>query len=357
MREQLKPVANAVAMTVVALLVVSVIFAVSGYSTGGIFSGIVQGSLTGQGAIESTIRWWVPLALISCGIVVCFRAGYFNVGAQGQMYVGAIVTFVIATRLGGPSWLAIIVAIAGGAAAGAFWASISAVLRVELGTNETLSTLMLNYIAAQLLLYCVNGPLTQTAGGNQASQSGPVPASLAISGVSGVSATIIILTVVAVLTGWLLLNRSRVGATATLAGRNPDMVRWLGADSRKLTLISFAYAGCLAGLAGALDVLGPDGRLYNNFSPNLGLNAVTVALVGILTVSGSVLAAFFFGMLTAAIQILPVTTNLPPSAFDLVQAMITFTITAQFRRTRLRHRKRVVPQPEPAAPETQLVEV
>ena len=348
MPERLRPLVHSLAMILVGVGAASVIFAVSGYSAGGIFSGIVNGAVKGPGAWQSTFRWFVPLGLTAFGVVICFRAGYYNIGAQGQIYLGAIAGFVVANYMPGPNWLVVVLALASGIAGGALWSSIAAVLRVMFGTDEALSTLMLNFIATLLLQYLVNGPLIDGAGSGLAPQSAAVRAGVRVSGADGASWVIFFITIAALAASWFLTSRSRFGLVATLAGRNPEMARWQGASSGSLCLTSFAWAGGLAGLAGVLDVLGPDGRLYQGFGPNIGFTAATVALVGLLAIGGATLAALFFGALVAAIQFLPITTDLPASAFDLLQAFVTVLITAQIGRVRFRKRSARAGRPKVA---------
>jgi simple sugar transport system permease protein len=349
MRESLRPIVNAATMVVVALLAVTVLFSLSGYGAADILSGMLQGAFTAPDAWQNTARWTAPLLLMGCGVAVSFRAGYFNVGAQGQLYLGALAAYVGVTNCPGPGWLGAACGLLAGMIGGAAWASIAAVLRLFFGTDETLSTLMLNFIGVLVLQYAVNGPLRDTSGSGQAAATGPVPAASRISGPSGLSLTIVIIAVVVAASTWILINRSRFGMVATLAGRNPAMVRWQGASTTRLTLGSFAFAGALSGLAGATEVLGPTGRVVNGFSPSLGFTAVLVALVGILTVFGAVLAAVFFGALAAAVQYLPIMTDLPSSAFDLLQGVVAVLVTVQFGRVR-RRRRSVRPAEKPPVP-------
>ncbi|MEU1164044.1 ABC transporter permease [Streptomyces sp. NPDC005921] len=329
MRDNVTAVARVIMMIVVAFAIAAITFSLSGYSTGGIVSNAIDAAITGPGAWQNTVRWFVPLALLGTGTVISFRAGYYNVGAQGQFYLGSIAAFVVADNLSGPSWVVQSAAVLAGVIAGAAWSGIAAVLKIFFGTDETLATLMLNFVGVLLLQYMVNGPLKDTSGSGQASQSAPLPEEVRISDTSGVSATIMVITVVALVLVWITLNRTRFGLVATLAGRNAEMVRWQGGNSRRTAITAFVATGVLSGLAGALDILGPDGQLFAGFAPNVGFTAVTVALVGILSVTGAVLAALFFGALTATIQFLPISTNLPPAAFDLLQAVITVLVTAR----------------------------
>lgn len=328
MREQLMPIARTAVMVVVALLISGLVFSIAGFQAGDIFAGALQGSVTSPGAWMNTLRWTVPLALIGLGVVVSFRSGFFNVGAQGQLYLGAITAYLAAAYCPGPAWVVIPVAIAAGALGGALWALPAAALRIAVGTDETLSTLMLNLIGALVLQFAVNGPLRDPAGTSQVPATPTLDSSIRLSDYTGVSVAIGLVVIVAIMVTWVLVNRTRFGLSATLVGRNREMARWQGVRSSTVALTAFSFAGAMAGVAGAVEVLGPSGRIINGFSPTLGFTSVLVALVGMMTVNGAVLAAIFFGALAAAVGFLPIMTDLPASAFVLLQGIVAMAITA-----------------------------
>ena len=128
---------------------------------------------------------------------------------------------------------------------------------------------------------------------------------------------------------WLLVERTAFGVLGSLAGRNPVMVVWQGARSGRIALAAFLFSGALAGLAGALELLGPSGRLLSSFAPTLGFSAILIALVAGLAVPAAALVALFFGGLAAASLYLPVIAGLPAAAIDIINAAITLFITAR----------------------------
>ena len=330
---RLLPVANAVIVIVLAFLLAGVVYQLSGYELAKVIDGTIKGALTAPGAIESTLRWTVPLLLLGLGALVGFRAGFFNVGGQGQMYLGSIAALVVTSAWeGGPPVLVVPLAIAAAVVAGALWSLIAGYLRVRYGTDEVLSTLMLNFIAILLLQWVVVGPLRDPAGTGQVAASSVIDPGLRISGSAGVSALILGITVVVTIAVWVLSERTSFGLQSALAGRNPEMARWQGVSVARVGLIAFAIGGALAGLAGALDLFGPAGRVNAGYSPTLGFTAVLVALVGTLSVPGAVLAAFFFGALQSAVLFLPIVTDLPRSALELLQGVVAMLITVQLAR-------------------------
>lgn len=330
MRGRLIAVFRAVAFVALALLLCGVIFEASGFSAPDMFSAILDGAFLSDGALVHDLRWACPLFVSATGVVVAFRCGYFNVGTQGQFYMGAIGAAVAVAVLPGlPPLLVTLLAILAGLAFGALWALWPGWLRISSGTDEVITTLMGNFIAGLLLIWLTSGPLKDPSGSGQVTSSPPVPAAIRISTDTGVSGWIITLTVLVGVITWVLVNRTAFGVLGGLAGRNPVMVTWQGARLSRLGLGAFLFSGATGGLAGAMEVLGPDGRLVSGFSPAHGFTAVLIALVANLSVSGSVIVALFFGGLASASLYLPVIAGLPSAAIDMVNAAIALFITSR----------------------------
>lgn len=330
---RLTPVVNSLVVVVLAFVVAAVIYVLSGFDIAEVLSGTIRGAFTAPGALESTIRWSIPLIFLGLGTLIGFRAGFFNVGAQGQMYVGSVAALVVALSApGAPPVVVVPLAILLAVAAGALWSLIAGFLRVRYGTDEVLTTLMLTFIGTLFLQWAVVGPLRDPAGTGQVAASRVIDADLRLSGSSGVSPVMLVMAGLVVIGVWLIVNRTGFGLQASLAGRNPEMARWQGVSIRRVGLTAFALGGGLAGAAGAIDLLGPAGRLNAGYSPTLGFTAVLVALVGTLSVPGAVLAAFFFGALQSAVLFLPIVTDLPRSALELLQGIVAMLITTQLAR-------------------------
>ncbi len=335
MTDGLQRWASTAAMVGLSFLLTAAILQVSGYGVGDVFSGVIEGSITAPGAASSSIRWAIPLLLIGLGVAVGFRAGFFNVGGQGQFYVGACAA--LAVTLGwsdGPAPLVIPCGMLAAVVTGMAWSLLPGYLRVRFGTDEVLTTLMMSFIGALVLQYLTAGPMRNPSGTGQTAASERIPEAFRITDGSGVSTTVVVLVGGVAALVWLLLERTRFGMTMTLVGRNPTMARWQGIDVRRVGLINFALSGALAGLAGAVELYGPAGRLVTGFSPEVGFTAVVVALVGLLSVGGTIVAAVFFGGLQSAILFLPIVTDLPSPALVLLHGMVAFLVTVRFRAAR-----------------------
>ncbi len=330
MRARLITIGRALAFVALALVLCGAIFAAAGFSAPATFGAIIDGAFLSDGALVQDLRWACPLFVSATGVVIAFRCGYFNVGTQGQFYLGGIGAAVAVAALPGlPAVSVMVLALILGIIFGALWAFWPGWLRIRSGTDEVITTLMGNFIAGLLLVWVTSGPLKDPSGSGQVSASPPVPMAIRISTDSGVSPIILGLTVAVGVIAWVLVNRTGFGVLGGLAGRNPVMVTWQGARLSRLGLGAFMLSGGTAGLAGAMEVLGPDGRLVSGFSPAHGFTAVLIALVANLSVSGSVILALFFGGLASASLYLPVIAGLPAAAIDIVNAAIALFITAR----------------------------
>ena len=323
-------VGRALLFVLVALLFCAVIFEFAGFSSVLMLQSIAEGAFLSGDALMNTLRWTLPLLITACGVVVGFRCGYFNIGAQGQLYTGAVAAAAAVEALqGAPAALAIPLIILAGMAAGALWSLWPGWLRVRSGTDEVITTLMGNFIAGLVLVYATSGPLKDPSGTGQVTASRPVPLAFRISDASGVSPGIIALAAITVALTWILVNRTAFGVLSSLAGRNPTMITWQGARMSRLGLGSFLIGGALAGLSGAIELLGPNGRIVSGFLPTHGFTAILIALVAGLNVAGVVVVSLFFGGLAAASLYLPVIAGLPAAAIDVINAAIALFITAR----------------------------
>jgi len=332
MSGSLSAIIRALVFILLALALCGVIFEFAGFSAPQMFHSIVDGAFLRRNALEHALRWALPLFITATGVVISFRAGYFNIGAQGQFYVGAICAAFVAEWLRGyPAAMVIPLCFAAGMTGGALWALWPGLLRLRSGADEVITTLMGNFLAGLLLVYVTAGPLKDPSGSGQQASSRPLEAAYRISTSNGVSPTIIGIAILVGLAMWWLVNRTAFGVLSGLGGRNPTMVQWQGASTWKIGLASFLISGALAGLAGTIELMGPNGRLAGGFLPAHGFTAVLIALVAGLSITGTAIAAFFFGGLASAALYLPVMAGLPSAAIDIINAAIALFITARSR--------------------------
>lgn len=330
MKDSLVTVARSLIFVAFALILCALVFQFAGYNAPVMLWAVADGAFLRSGAIEQSLRWALPLFITAVGVGISFRAGFFNIGAQGQFYVGAIcAAFAAEAFKGGPAFLVIPALIIAGTLGGALWALWPGLLRLRSGTDEVITTLMGNFMAGLLLVYVTSGPLKDPSGSGQQASSRPLDAAYRISDSLGISPTIIAIGAAVGILMWLLVNRTAFGVLASLAGRNGTMVEWQGARLWKLGLSSFIISGALAGLAGTIEFMGPNGRIASGFLPAHGFTAILIALVANLSVVGTAAAAVFFGGLASAALYLPIMAGLPAAAIDIINAAIALFITAR----------------------------
>lgn len=310
------------------LVIVAIVFWVSGYSVTDIAVGVYEGAISAPGSFATTVRWALAYSIVGAGVVVAIRAGFFNVGAQGQIYVAACVAVTVPLLWpDGPAILVVVVAVVLSAIAGALWALGPGILRVKYGTNEVITTLMMNFLGILVLRAVTSGVLRDDEGSAEASVSKQISDAVRISDETGVSFWTIALGVLVLIGTWFLLHRTRFGLLSALAGRNPLMASWQGINVSAIGITSFAISGALAGLVGAMEVLGADGRLYSGFAPGLGFTAILVAIASGFRMGGLIFFALFFGGLQASLLYLPVVTDVPSSSLDIFRGLVALLIT------------------------------
>jgi len=273
-----------------------------------------------------------PLLVIAVGLSICFRANVFNIGAEGQLVVGAIAAGALILHLdddtnGGA--LLISLALLAGVAGGMAWAAITALLRDRFHANEILVSLMLVYVAELLLSYLVHGALIDPDGfgfpqSRLFSDGWLLPVVL-----PGTRLHVgIVLALVAAVAGWLYLTRSFSGFKLQVGGIAPMAARYAGFSSRSSLWISLLVSGGLAGLAGAAEVMGPIGQLTPSISPGYGFAAIIVAFVGRLHPLGVIFSSFIMALFYIGGELSQSRLGMPSAVTGIFQGILLFALLA-----------------------------
>lgn len=279
----------------------------------------------GELAVKAT-----PLLLIALGLAVCFRSNVWNIGAEGQYVLGAIAASGVALladkNTGG--WIVVPVILAG-ILGGMFWASITAYLRDRFNANEILVSLMLVYVAVQLLSYLVGGPWKDPQGYNFPQTKTFDLATRIPRLFTGSRVSIgVFFTWVAALGTWIYLFRTRAGFAQQVGGLAPAAARYAGFSSRSALWAALLLSGGLAGLAGALEVAGPIGQLTTYVPAGYGFAAIIVAYVGRLHPVGMVFSAMLMSMFYIGGELAQSRLGLPKSLTGVFQGLLLFTLLA-----------------------------
>ncbi len=260
---------------------------------------VERGLIDGDGRTESAKRM-APLLIIGAGLLLCLRAGIWNIGIDGQVVVGALACGVVAGELtgSGPRVLILIAGVVAGTIGGALWAAGPAVLKVRYGLNEIITTIMLNYLAFNVTSWLVKGPFK--APEIVTPQTVLIPVADRLPEIPGSEIHIgLAIGIVAVVLVFLLFRGTVPGTMLDVLGRNARAARHAGFPVGKLTLGAFAVSGAAAGLAGAVDVLGIHGTFKSTYSPGYGFTVFAVVYLARLRA----LALVPFALLLAVLAI------------------------------------------------------
>jgi len=282
-------------------------------------------------AIADTLLAATPLIFTGLATAVAFRAGVFNVGVEGSLYLGAFAgAWVGFTLKALPGPLIIALALLAASLVGGFWALIPGYLKARLRMDEIVTTIMLNYVAIYFTSYLVNYPFSVPGLANAMS---PVIASSAIMPRLMPPSQLnfsFILALLAVITVAIFFNRTSLGYALRIYGANPLFARWSGIPSSEVILKAMMISGALGGLAGAGQVLGVNYRFIANFSPGYGFDGITIALLGANSPWGVLFGALLFGALRSGGSTLELMMDVPLELIRILEATIIFFVTAQF---------------------------
>ena len=303
----------------------------------------------GRAIAELSIKA-TPLLLIGLGLSVCFRSNVWNIGAEGQFILGSIFATWVALQATPESGAGLLVALLmAGALGGALWAGITALLRDRCNASEILVSLMLVYVAEQLLAYLVNGPWKDPNGYNFPQTITFLSSARIPRLIQGSRANIgVLLALVSAALCWLFMHKSYAGYRLDVAGLSPAAARYAGFSARSALWLPFLLSGGLAGLAGALEVAGPDGQLTTHVPLGYGFAAIIVAFVGRLDAVGVTFSSVLMSMFFIGGELSQSRLGLPKSITGVFQGLLLFSLLTcdTFVKNRLRF---VAPTPRAVA--------
>jgi general nucleoside transport system permease protein len=291
------------------------------------YGALIQGSLLSFDAIVSTLVFTSPLIFGGLAVALGFKAGLFNIGVQGQLLMGLLASVIVGVWLADqPTIIAAPLAFIAGALAGAAYGFIPGYLKAATGAHEVVTTIMLNYIAGNILAAFVAGPLRVPRAPAPVTYDvghAALPIFLGSTGHVG-----LIVAVVAVVVVWWLLQRTTLGFEIRTAGINPDAARYAGMRPRRLIALTMAMSGGLAGMAGAGELLGVIHKTQTSYTTSVGFDAIAVALLARSNPMGIIPAAFLFGAMRAGAGPMQVIAKTPRELVDVLQGVILIVLVA-----------------------------
>lgn len=305
----------------------SLIFAIKGVNPFYAIQRIFQGSFGSIYGLKETITKAIPLILCGIGLVLAFRGKFWNIGAEGQLLMGATLATWVALNLGknGQPFFVISMMFLSGFVAGGLLGLIPAFLKVKLGINEVISTLMLNYIVANFVQFLVYGSWKgKTQYGFPYTDNFPQSAVIPLIRGSRIHYITLILGVILAIFVYYFINKTKYGYEIRVIGENPDAARYAGINFLKITLIMMFLSGGLAGLAGVGEVAGIHHHLTtpDQISSGYGYTAIIVAWLAKLNPLGAIFSALFFGGILVGGDVIQTSFGFPFATINIFNGLI-----------------------------------
>lgn len=328
---------------VAALLVGAALIALLGDDPLAAYRALLDGAVGNTNSLAETVLKAIPLTLAGVGVSIAFRANVFNVGAEGQLFMGGMAAAWVGLQLGDqPAYVVIPAMMLAAMFAGALWAGVAGLLKVLLGASELINTIMLNYVAIFFIGYLLHGPLQdpnsplgQTA---RLAEAARLPRILEGTRLHGG----LFIAIIVVIIAYVLLWHTVWGFRIRAAGHNPEAARSAGINTTWVILSSLLLSGALAGLAGFSEVAGVQRRMIENLSPGYGYTAIVVALLGRTNPPAVFVAALLFAGLQVGASTMESAVGVPSSIATIIQYLIvllimgrgTFTLVRDWLRER-----------------------
>ncbi len=303
-----------------------------------VYGSMVRGAFGGQRQLTETILKTMPLLLVGLGLTVAFRARVWNIGGEGQYYMGALFGAVIALMFPGlPRPLLLLTMLVAGAIGGMLWALLAGYMNVKWNVNIIISTLMLNYIAIFFVLYMARGPLQDPNGylpeSAQFIKVARMPRFFGSRIHLGVLLALLLVPIV-----YGLLWHTPLGFRLRAVGSRASVARYAGISVNRSILFVMAFSGALIGLAGIIEVSTLHTRLKGDISGGYGFTGILVALLGRMNPFGVLVASFLFAALIIGAESMHVVSGLPSALADAIQAIIVLSVLAVDGLVRLRRK-------------------
>jgi simple sugar transport system permease protein len=321
-----------------ALVIGGVIILLSGGNPLEAYRGLIEGAFGSPKAISETLIWSTPYILAGLAVALAFKGGLFNIGAEGQLALGALAAawlgYGLPKALGTtiPAIIHVPICVIGGAVAGGLWGAIPGWLKARFGAHEVINTIMMNYIALGLVSFLLNGPMKDPSPTNVIARTPQIATTARIGSIFAdptlrVHWGTVLAFIVAFLV-WFLLWKMSTGFEIRTVGTSTGAARYAGINVGRTIILTMFLSGALAGLAGAIEVTGLNYRHELSFALGYGFDAIAIALLGRTHPFGVVLAAILFGAMRSGATRMQFLTQIPVDIISVVQALILLFIAA-----------------------------
>ncbi|MBX0327367.1 ABC transporter permease [Oscillochloris sp. ZM17-4] len=299
------------------------------------YIGLWEGSFGSWRGIGNTVVRSTPYIICGLAVALGFKGGLFNIGAEGQLYAGAVLTVIVATSLKLPAIIHVPLALAAGAVGGALWGGIAGFLKARTGAHEVITTIMLNYVALRLTEWLIKSKTPYLLGDPEdttGARTRFIEDSARLPGFQIGDTTRlhmgILIGIALAFAVWWLLYKTTIGFELRTAGANPSAARYAGISVPSTIVLTMALSGGLAGIAGAGEVLGVRGALSADLLAGLGFDAIAVALLARSNPLGIIASGILWGGLLTGASLMQVRAGLSIDVIKIVQALIIMFVAA-----------------------------
>jgi simple sugar transport system permease protein len=319
-----------------AIVVGGIVIAAVGGNPFAAYAGLFEGAFGSVKALSETAVWATPYIFAGLAVSVAFKGGLFNIGAEGQLALGAVasawVGYALPDLLGFalPMYIHLPLAVLAGMLFGLLWGAIPGALKAYTGAHEVINTIMMNYIALNMVSFLLNGPMKDKDPHNVIARTPEIAAGARIPVlVDGLRVHwgFILALVVAFLVWWVLW-KTTLGFEIRTVGLNPDAAKYAGINYKRIMTLTMALSGMLAGLAGTIEVTALNYRHELGFSSGYGFDAIAIALLGKTHPAGVVLAAILFAAMRNGATRMQFLTQIPVDIISVIQALILLFVAA-----------------------------
>ncbi|RKX43806.1 MAG: ABC transporter permease [Thermotogae bacterium] len=329
MRSRLWAFLVPIVSVVIALLLASLVILFIGQNPITAYQALIRGAFGSKLSLATTIVKTTPLILTGLAVGFAFRAGLFNIGAEGQMIMGALVATTVGINMGStPAVIAIPLTMLAGMAAGAGYAAIIGFLKAKTGAHEVVSSIMLNWIAEYFATYMVTVPLAVGMGTPKSPEIAPsakLPPLLTVQATELTSG--ILIAILAAFVMYIILEKTTKGYEIKATGFNPYAAEYGGIKISQNIILAMAVSGALAGLAGSLEVMGVHHRFLGTLSGGKGFDGISIALIGQNHPIGIIFAALLMGSLRTGSNEMQFV-GVPKHIIIIVQGIVIFLVAA-----------------------------
>jgi general nucleoside transport system permease protein len=336
-REALRRILGPAIATLLALIAGAALMLVFRSNPLAAYGALLQGGLGSAQGVAETLVQATPLLFAGLGVAIAFRAGLFNIGAEGQLVVGALCAAVAGAALHLPKPIEVPLCLMAGMAGGAAWSSIAGILRARFGASEVITTIMLNYVAFLGANYLVAGPLRGVQAAPETAEIAHTAQLAPLIADTRLTAALPLAIVTALLLAWWL-RRTVAGYELRAVGRSERAARYAGINVAGTIVKAMALSGALAGLAGATEVLGLVHRFNAQLSPGYGFTSIAVALLANSNPIGVIVSALFFGLLQNGALSMQALAGVPKDLVSVVEGLVILFVAANWLGERVRLR-------------------